>query len=129
MIEVRPLEVDDVFWVVRMLGKITRGARDELVELLRPDVDPGLAEGEGVETEKKKADPVMVGLVIFQCLFTDLEADLRDWMASLVGKSSAEFSKMPAVAVIDLIETLVRQEDVRGFFERASSLASMKLSI
>ena len=127
MIEVRLLEVDDVFRVVRMLGKITRSARDELVDLLRPDAEPGLAEG--VEAEKKKPDPVMVGLIIFQCLFTELEEDLRDWMASLVGKSSAEFGKMPAITVLDLIETLAKQEDMRGFFAHASRLASMKLSI
>ena len=124
-IEVRPLEVDDVFQVVKMLGKITRSAREELVELLRPDTESELAEG----VEAKKADPVMVGLIIFQCLFTELEEDLKEWMASLVNKSSAEFSKMPAIVVIDLIETLVRQEDVRGFFARASRLASMNLSI
>ena len=126
-IEVRPLDVDDVFQVVKMLGKITRSAREELVELLRSDTEPELEEG--VEAEKKKADPVMVGLIIFQCLFTELEEDLKEWMASLVNKSSAEFSKMPAIVVIDLIETLARQEDVRGFFARASRLASMKLSI
>jgi len=120
VIEVRLLEVDDVFRVVRMLGKITRRAREELVELLRPDTESGLAEG-------KKADPVMVGLIIFQCLFTELEEDLKEWMASLVGKSSTEFSKMPAITVLDLIETLAQQEDMRGFFARASRLASMKL--
>ena len=124
-IEVRPLDVDDVFQVVRMLGKITRSAREELVELLRPDTESELAEG----VEAKKADPVMVGLIIFQCLFTELEEDLKDWMASLISKSSTEFGNMPAITVIDLIEALARQEDMRGFFARASRLASMKLSI
>ena len=112
MIEVRPLEVQDVFAVAHLLGKVTKGARMQLASVLTG----------------KKTNPTEVGMVVFQSIFTEAEQDLKAWMASLIGKEVEEFAKMPATAVLEVIEKLMEAPDIRDFFVKASELAS-KISI
>lgn len=107
-IKIRELNVKDVFAVARMLGKITKGARQELASALKG----------------KKVDPTELGMVLFQSVFTEAEEDLKSWIADLIGKEVTEFETMPAVAVLDIIEELAKQEDIKDFFARASSLAT-----
>jgi len=106
--EIRKLNVKDVFAVARMLGKITKGARLQLASALAG----------------KKADPTELGMVLFQSLVTETEEDLKAWLAELAGKEVVEFEVMPATAVLDIIDGLIQQEGIKDFFVRASSLAS-----
>lgn len=106
--EVRQLQVEDVFTVARMLGKITRGARLQLASALTG----------------KKTNPTELGMVLFQSLVTDTEEDLKVWLASLAGKELSEFKTMPATAVLDVIEGLFAQKGIKDFFGRASLLAN-----
>lgn len=106
--EIRPLQVEDVFAVARMLGKVTKGARLQLASALTG----------------KKTNPTELGMVLFQSLVTDAEEDLKAWLASLAGKELTEFKTMPATAVLDVIEGLFAQEGIRDFLSRASQLAS-----
>lgn len=107
-IEVRTLLVSDVFTVARMLGKITKGVRQELASALTA----------------KKPDPTEVGMVLFQSVFTVAEEDLKAWLADLIGKQKAEFEAMPATTILDIVEKLVEQEDIKTFFTKASSLVN-----
>lgn len=107
-IEIRELNVKDVFAVARMLGKITKAAREQLAKALTG----------------KKTNPTELGMVLFQSVFTEAEEDLKAWLADLIGKEVAEFETMPATAVLDIIEKLAGQEGIGDFFGRASSLAS-----
>lgn len=106
--EIRELQVKDVFAVARMLGKITKGARLQLAAIL---------------TGKKKADPTEVGMVIFQSLVTEAEEDMKTWLADLIGKELADFEVMPATTILDIIEKLLEQEGIKGFLSQASQLA------
>lgn len=106
--EIRDLNVKDVFAVARMLGKITKGARLQLASVLTG----------------KKANPTELGMVLFQSLVTEAEEDLKAWLADLIGKEVAEFEVMSATTVLDIVEKLIRQEGIRDFFGRASSLTS-----
>lgn len=106
--KVRELNVEDVFTVARMLGKITKGARLQLASAL----------------SGKKTNPTELGMVLFQSLVTDAEEDLKAWLASLAGKKLAEFKTMAATAVLDIVEELFQQEGIKDFFARASSLAT-----
>lgn len=106
--EIRQLQVEDVFAMARMLGKVTKGARLQLASALTG----------------KKANPTEVGIMLFQSLVTDAEEDLKAWLASLAGKELAEFKTMPATAVLDVVEGLFEQGGIKDFFVRASSLAS-----
>ena len=105
---IRELQVEDVFAVARMLGKVTKGARMQLASALTG----------------KRTNPTELGMVLFQSLVTDAEEDLKAWLASLADKELAEFKTMPATAVIDIIEGLFQQEGIKDFFARASSLAT-----
>lgn len=107
-IEIRDLNVKDVFAVARMLGKITKGARLELARSLTAT----------------KTNPTELGIVLFQSVFTEAEEDLKAWLADLASKDIKEFEAMPATAVLDIVEKLIAQEDIRDFFGRVSSLAS-----
>jgi len=107
-IEIRELNVGDVFTVARMLGKITKGARLQLASVLTG----------------KKVNPTEMGMVLFQSLVTEAEGDLKAWMANLVGKEITEFEAMSATTVLDVIEKLIKQEGIKDFFGRASSLMS-----
>jgi len=107
-IQVRPLEVQDFFTVARMLGKVTKGARMQLASALTG----------------KKVNHTEVGMVVFQSIFTEAEKDLKAWLASLIGKEVEEFDKMPATAVLEVIDQLAAKEDIRDFFVKASELAS-----
>lgn len=107
-IEIRELQVKDVFAVTRMLGKITKGARFELARSLTA----------------KKTNPTELGIALFQSVFTEAEEDLKAWLADLIGKEKTEFEAMPAAAVLDIVEKLIAQEDIRDFFGRVSSLVS-----
>ena len=121
-IEIRELQVKDVFTVARMLGKVTKGARFELARSFTG----------------KKVNPTELGIALFQSIFTDAEEDLKEWLADLVGKTKKiekdgetiavpdvrAFEAMPATAVLDIVEKLIAREDIKDFFRRASSLVS-----
>ena len=100
--------VPDVFAVARMVSKVTKGARVELAEAVK----------------EESPNPTALGMLLFQCIFTEAEEDLKAWLADLVGKTNDEFMKMPATTVIDIIEALVEQKDIRDFFGRVSQLVS-----
>lgn len=107
-IKIRELNVGDIFCVARMLGKITKGARAQLVMALKT----------------KKVDPTEFGVIIVQSVLIEVEEDLKAWLADLIGKEKGEFERMPAVALLDIIEKLAGQEGSRDFFTRASQLAT-----
>lgn len=109
-IEVRNVEVDDVFAIAKMLGKITKGAREEIASALSSNME--------------KTNPTEFALVLFQSLLVEADGDLKRWMADLCGIKLEEFVKLPAEVVIDVIEGLATQEGIKGFFARASLLAS-----
>lgn len=110
-IEVRTLAVDDIFTVARMLSKVTKAARAELATAL-------------VEQEEGKQDPTELGMVLFQTLFIESETDLKDWLASLVEQTPEDFGKLPATALVDIVECLAAQEGVSDFFGRVSQLVA-----
>jgi len=106
-IEIRELQVKDVFAVARMLGKVTKGARIQLASALTG----------------KKINPTELGMVLFQSLVTEAEEDIKVWLADLAGKEVIEFEIMPAITVLDVIEGLIQKEGIRDFLSRASQLA------
>ena len=105
--ELRQLQVKDVFAVARMLGKITKGARLELVSAVSGE----------------KVNPTELGIALIQSVFTEAEDDLKIWLADLASVEKTEFEKLPAATILDIVEKLAEQEDIRDFFTRASLLA------
>jgi hypothetical protein len=111
-LSIRPLKVKDVFAIARMLGKITKSAREELASNIKD----------------AKADRTELGIAIIQSIFTVAEEDLKSWLADLIGKDKTEFEAMSANALLDIIEKLSEQEDIKDFFAKASQLASRFIS-
>ena len=106
--ELRELNVKDIFCVARMLGKITKGARVQLASLLTD----------------KTVNPAEVGMVLFQNVFTEAEDDLKAWLSDLIGKPVEEFEKMPPQALIDIIKQLSAQEGIKDFLSQVSQLVT-----
>jgi len=106
--EIRELQVKDVFTIAKALAKITRGARLQLATAL----------------SGKKTNPTELGMVLFGSLFSEASDDLLSWLADLISKEKADFEVMPATAVLDIIEKLAEQEGIRDFFGKASLLAT-----
>lgn len=139
-VEVRLLIVDDVFVAARMLSKVTKAARAELAHALvaRRDAEPlpqdeleKLNPKQRKEYAEKLAEaqanlpnPTELGLALVQNLFIESEADLKAWLASLIGKTADEFKVMPATTIIDIVDGLLAQEGIMDFFERVSQLVS-----
>ena len=107
-IEVRSLIVEDIFAVARMLARVTKSVKQDLAMLLKD----------------KKPNPTEIGMVLFQSLILEAEEDMKDWLASLIGKQKDEFKKMPATTILDIVERLIEQEDIKTFFVKASSLVN-----
>lgn len=131
-VEVRPLVVDDVFIIARMLSKVTKGAKKELAEALKAkslilskedwDKLSPKEQEENAEGMIEQPDLTELGMTFFQCMFVETEEDLKTWLANLISKTKEEFIIMPATTVIDIIEKLVNQEDIKDFFGRVSQL-------
>lgn len=104
--EVRQLQVNDIFTFARIIGKVTKVTRAELATKLAA----------------KNPNPTEIGLILFQSIFPEAEEDVKSWLADLAGKDKAEFGTMPATALPDVIESLARQEGMRDFLSRVSQL-------
>ena len=107
-VEIRTMNVNDVFTVARILGKITKSARMELVAAFKG----------------KKVDPTYLGMVLIQSLCVEAELELKAWLADVIGKDVEEFGKMPGAVVLDIVEQMMGQADIRDFFARAFSLVT-----
>ena len=107
-IEVRPLQVDDIFTVAGMLSKVTEGARTELAQAFAAE----------------NPNPTELGMALFQTMFVEAKEDLKSWLAGLIGRTQEEFGVMPPTTLIDIIEALIKQEDIVDFFARVSQLVS-----
>ena len=148
-IEIRPLVVEDIFTVARMLTKVAKNVRMDLAIALtkldmkqkeaqstdakagakagtKSDVKAGVDTQAGVDADVdgKSVISADLGMAMFQSLIAEAEDDLKLWLADLIGKTSDEFKLMPIVTMIDLIEGLFKQKDAADFFVRVSQLAS-----
>ena len=148
-IEIRPLVVEDIFTVARMLTKVAKNVRMDLAIALtkldmkqkeaqstdtkagakagtKSDVKAGVDTQAGVDADVdgKSVISADLGMAMFQSLIAEAEDNLKLWLADLIGKTSDEFKLMPIVTMIDLIEGLFKQKDAADFFVRVSQLAS-----
>ena len=110
--EIRKLIVNDVFAFMRIMAKTSRGAREEMAKAIGGD----------------EVDPMMLGMVILQSVFLEAEDEIKSWMANLIDSEIEAFGAMPGIVVLDIIDQLLAQDDIKDFFVRASSLLSKNLS-
>ncbi len=111
-VKVRSLNIKDVFAVARMLGKITKSARAEIVLAM------------GSKKAKKKVNATELGMVILQSLCVEAEEDLKAWLADMVGQPVEEFEKLPPRVLIDIVKQLAAQEDIKDFLSQVSQLVN-----
>jgi hypothetical protein len=115
-IRLRPLNNGDLFEVARMLGKITRPARLQIMVAVR----------------KAKEDPKNVGmqdyvdimLTILQTLLVDANSDIEAWFASLAGMERDAYHKLPPITSIQVCKQLAKSEDMKDFLSEVASLVS-----
>lgn len=89
--EIRPLQIGDLFTIARMIKKA------------RVDKMPSASNlGEA-------------WLPLAESLFSEAPDDLLAWLADLAGKEVREFEVMPAEGVLDIIKQLASQEDSKDF--------------
>ena len=104
MVKVRPLCVNDVFAVAKIIAKAT---------------------GEGMKalTNVQDAGEMEVGMAIVTVGVAHAEKETIAWLADLVDKTPEELAKMPIMTAMDIAEQLAEQEDIKAFFTRANALA------
>ena len=103
-IQVRPLIVDDLFAVAKIIAKAT-------------------SEGMKALASMQDASEREVGMAIVTVGLAHAEKETKAWLADLVGKTPEELSKMPIMTALDIAEQLAEQEDIKVFFTRAKDLA------
>jgi len=109
MNQVRDLTVNDVFAIAKILGKVAKGSRAQLIMVL--------------SDKAKDIAPVDLGLTLFQTLCIDAEADVKAWLADMAGMKAEEFGKLPPENLIDVIEQIASKDGIKDFLARAASLA------
>ncbi len=104
VVKVRPLCVNDLFAVAKIIAKAT---------------------GEGMKAlaSVQDASEREVGMAIVTVGITHAEKETKAWLADLVGKTPEELAKMPIMTALDIAEQLAEQEDIKVFFTRANALA------
>ncbi len=103
--EVRALQVKDIFTVAKILGKVSKSGRLALASTLAGS-----------------ASPTDVGISLITGLFTEAEVEVKTWLADMIGVKPSEFETMPPSALIDVIEGIAAQEEWKTFLSRVSSL-------
>lgn len=98
LVTVRPLRVDDVFTVARLLA---------------------------VAKLPASGTPQAVGIGLLQSIIAEGGDGVKAWLADLCGMTPDEFGALPPDALLDCVEQLKAQEGVRDFFSRAARLAGL----
>jgi hypothetical protein len=118
-IEVRALTTEDLFTVAKMLSKVAGKSKTQLLAAIKT---AGKSKEEGKPEEGESLDPAAFAFDIFKVIIDEVSEDLISWMASLIGVKPAVFKKMPINTPLEIIEVLVKREDLRDFFARVSRL-------
>lgn len=135
-LELRRLITRDVFIVMTLLTDSIGSA--EAVKKIFTDVK----DAAGKKSDGKKSDDVFggpapeddegdsfvaVGITAIWGLLTGLlhERAFVDWLASLVGKTTEDFEKLPPMAVIEVLSALRDHPDITDFFERLSGALAL----
>jgi len=103
-VKVRPLCVNDLFSVAKIISKATGEGLKALADMQ--------------ETSEKE-----VGMAIIAVGLAQAEDETKAWLADMIGKTPEELGKMPVMTALDIAEQLAEQEDIKVFFTRASALA------
>lgn len=118
-IEVRALTTEDLFTVAKMLSKVAGKSKVQILAAIKAT---GKSGEEGKLGEEGAPDPAAFAFDIFKVIIDEVSDDLIAWMASLIEKQPDEFKKMPIEVTLEIVEVLVKKEDLRDFFARASRL-------
>lgn len=116
IIEMRPLLTEDVFTVVNMLRKLSKGDLPKLMVSVDKMVN---------EKETGLKDYFDVGQLVINALYESLEKEFLAWLASIVNMSREKLMKTPIDTIPDLIETILESEKYKSFFLRVSKLYKM----
>ena len=118
-VKIRPYNVGDLFFAVKMISAITGSAGDELKTLFS-----GVGSGAGKELteEEEKEQGIAIVMMLLNKCFVAVEDKLQEFMASLCSISKEEFLKLPADAVLDIIEQIAEAKESKDFFSRACQL-------
>ena len=118
-VKIRPYNVGDLFFAVKMISAITGSAGDELKNLFS-----GVGSGAGkelTEAQEKEQGVAIVIMLLNKC-FVAVEDMLQTFMASLCGMSKEDFLNLPPEAVLDIIEQIAEAKESKDFFLRACQL-------
>jgi len=108
--EIRNLQVRDIFTVAKILGKVAKGARSQIIML--------------IANKGNAIAPVDLGLTLIQTLCIDAEEDVKAWLADMAGMKVTDFETSNPDVLIDIIEQLATKEDMRSFLARVSAFVS-----
>jgi hypothetical protein len=105
MVEIRELQVKDIFTVAKILSKVGRAARQELMA-----------------TAKGEQNAQALGMEIIMTLFTEAEEDVKGWLADVAKMKVEDFSAQPPSFLFDVIEALKEQGGFQDFLSKLTKL-------
>ena len=127
-LKIRSLTMADRDWLSDLIKKLVAelGSKD-ILKLMVSDneAEPEKMEGEEVEQVSPKDKKYALLVVeIIKMMIDVIGGDVREWFASLVGKTVEEFKGLPFDTELVIIEQLVEVEESNRFFSRALALSS-----
>lgn len=97
MIQVRRLEVRDIFTVSKLLGQISKEKRERLALIF---INKG---------------PMITLLIFLLTSLSELKKSSLAWMADMIGMETKECEKLSLSEVSGIYQTLVKQDDLSLF--------------
>ena len=111
-IEIRELQVKDMYAVAKMLTKAVKSGRDEIKEMIKNTGEEGK---ELTPAEEKELGIDLAFFVLQNCL-EFAEEDLNSWLAELCEVEPDEFMEMPLDTPVLIFEQIAEQNEVHSFF-------------
>ncbi|MBR0523101.1 MAG: hypothetical protein IJJ75_07905 [Firmicutes bacterium] len=110
----RKIQTSDVFHAIRLIEK--SGLKEELVPLIKDIAVKGT----------DALDSGILGILTALFSIARMEQPIYEWLAPIVGQRPEEISELALDELVQLLEELTDQNDLRAFFKAVSGLAAKK---
>ena len=110
----RKIQTSDVFHAVRLIEK--SGLKEELVPLIKDIATKGT----------DALDSGILGILTALFSIARMEQPIYEWLAPITGRTPDEIAALALDELVQLLEELSDQNDLRAFFKAVSGLAAKK---
>ena len=110
----RKIQTADVFHAVRLIEK--SGLKEELIPLIKDIATKGT----------DALDSGILGILTALFSIARMEQPIYEWLEPITGRTPEEISTLDLDELVQLLEELSEQNDLRAFFKAVSGLIAKK---